>query len=347
MAPGEVGVLGEEAVAGVDGVGAAAGDGVEDGVGVEVALGRGDPAQGVGLVGQADVERPPVEVGVHRDRGDAQLLAGADDPHRDLGPVGDEDFPEHERAPMVQACWTPAPERRSPTPDSATSRGWPRSARPTTRWRPGPGPGLPRAWWWWPTHQTAGRGRRGRTWEAPAGSSLLVSVLLRPPARPPGGGGRRPGRGRRLPVGGRRARRRSSGPTTWWSRAGASWPGSWPRRSDGGVVVGPGPQRGLGRRAAAAGCDVTGRGGRRRTGVDRPDAAGRLPASPWRPAAASPPRPSWPPTGPPARRSAARCGSSCPAAGGGGRATGVDDDGRLVVDGTPVAAGDVVHVRTS
>jgi BirA family biotin operon repressor/biotin-[acetyl-CoA-carboxylase] ligase len=28
--------------------------------------------------------------------------------------------------------------------------------------------------------QTAGRGRRGRAWEAPAGTSLLVSVLLRP-----------------------------------------------------------------------------------------------------------------------------------------------------------------------
>lgn len=32
-------------------------------------------------------------------------------------------------------------------------------------------------------HQTAGRGRAGRTWTAPPGSSLLVSVLLRPPAR--------------------------------------------------------------------------------------------------------------------------------------------------------------------
>lgn len=30
--------------------------------------------------------------------------------------------------------------------------------------------------------QRAGRGRRGRTWEARPGSSLLVSVLLRPPA---------------------------------------------------------------------------------------------------------------------------------------------------------------------
>ena len=30
-------------------------------------------------------------------------------------------------------------------------------------------------------HQTAGRGRLGRTWEAPPGKALLLSVLLRPP----------------------------------------------------------------------------------------------------------------------------------------------------------------------
>jgi BirA family biotin operon repressor/biotin-[acetyl-CoA-carboxylase] ligase len=30
-------------------------------------------------------------------------------------------------------------------------------------------------------HQTAGRGRRGRSWEAPAGTALLCSVLLKPP----------------------------------------------------------------------------------------------------------------------------------------------------------------------
>ncbi len=34
-------------------------------------------------------------------------------------------------------------------------------------------------------HQTAGRGRRGRTWVAPPASSLLVSVLLRPQSEPP------------------------------------------------------------------------------------------------------------------------------------------------------------------
>ncbi|MEY2404152.1 MAG: BirA family transcriptional regulator [Acidimicrobiaceae bacterium] len=32
-------------------------------------------------------------------------------------------------------------------------------------------------------HQTAGRGRAGRTWTAPAGASLLLSLLVRPPAR--------------------------------------------------------------------------------------------------------------------------------------------------------------------
>ena len=31
-------------------------------------------------------------------------------------------------------------------------------------------------------HQTAGRGRMGRVWEAPPGASLLCSVLVRPPA---------------------------------------------------------------------------------------------------------------------------------------------------------------------
>jgi BirA family biotin operon repressor/biotin-[acetyl-CoA-carboxylase] ligase len=32
-------------------------------------------------------------------------------------------------------------------------------------------------------HQTAGRGRRDRTWEAPPNASLMFTVLLRPPAR--------------------------------------------------------------------------------------------------------------------------------------------------------------------
>jgi BirA family transcriptional regulator, biotin operon repressor / biotin---[acetyl-CoA-carboxylase] ligase len=38
-------------------------------------------------------------------------------------------------------------------------------------------------------HQTAGRGRLGRTWSAPPGSALLCSVLLRPPPSAPIHGG--------------------------------------------------------------------------------------------------------------------------------------------------------------
>jgi BirA family transcriptional regulator, biotin operon repressor / biotin---[acetyl-CoA-carboxylase] ligase len=34
-------------------------------------------------------------------------------------------------------------------------------------------------------HQTAGRGRLGRTWTAPAGTAITASVLLRPPAGSP------------------------------------------------------------------------------------------------------------------------------------------------------------------
>ena len=42
-------------------------------------------------------------------------------------------------------------------------------------------PGLPEGAVAATDHQTAGRGRLGRTWEAPPGSSVLASVLLQPP----------------------------------------------------------------------------------------------------------------------------------------------------------------------
>ena len=43
-------------------------------------------------------------------------------------------------------------------------------------------PGLPEGAVAATDHQTAGRGRLGRRWEAPSGSSVLASVLLHPPA---------------------------------------------------------------------------------------------------------------------------------------------------------------------
>ena len=76
-------------------LGAALLDRAEDGVGVEIALGSGLAAQCVRLVGVPDVQRIPVEVGVDGDGGDTHLAARAHHPHRDLTPVGDQNFSEH------------------------------------------------------------------------------------------------------------------------------------------------------------------------------------------------------------------------------------------------------------
>ena len=122
--PGEVGVLGEEAVAGVHAVGAAAPDDVEDLLGVEVALGRGLAAEGVGLVGQADVQGVAVEVGVHGHGGDAQLLAGADDPDGDLAPVGDQDLGAARRHMVRHVVDERAPQRPAGPDTRSTDVRW-------------------------------------------------------------------------------------------------------------------------------------------------------------------------------------------------------------------------------
>ena len=87
-------VLAEEAVAGVDGVAAGLLRGVDDLVDAEVALGRRGGADRVRLVGDADVERGAVGVGVDGDGGDAHLVERARDANGDLAAVGDEDLAE-------------------------------------------------------------------------------------------------------------------------------------------------------------------------------------------------------------------------------------------------------------
>ena len=95
IARGEVGVLGEEAVAGMHAVGAARADRGEDGFGVEVRLGRGLTTERVCLVGEPHVHRIAVELGVHRDRCDAELLARTDHANGDLSAIGDQDLGQH------------------------------------------------------------------------------------------------------------------------------------------------------------------------------------------------------------------------------------------------------------
>ena len=85
-------------------------------------------------------------------------------------------------------------------PGSPTSAGSSRSTRPTATCSTRPGPAPRRASWPSPTTRRAGRGRLGRSWEAPPGANLLLSVLLRPRCSRPtatsppprGPGGRRP-----------------------------------------------------------------------------------------------------------------------------------------------------------
>jgi BirA family biotin operon repressor/biotin-[acetyl-CoA-carboxylase] ligase len=183
--PREVGVLAEEAVAGVDAVGAGALDDVEDLGGVEVALARRPAPERVGLIGQPDVEAVTVEVRVDGDRCDAELAAGAHDPHRDFAPVGDQDLREH------IYMFTGMPEGGASERARALLAG---TRFADVRWVSSTGStnadvlalardGAPEGIVVVADHQTAGRGRRDRRWVAPPGASLLLSVLLRPPSR--------------------------------------------------------------------------------------------------------------------------------------------------------------------
>ncbi len=89
---GELGVLGQEAVAGVDGVGADLARQLDDRLGAQVALGRGGGADRMGLVGQHHRQAAAVGLRVDHRAADPQLAQGAQDAHRDLAPVGDQDL---------------------------------------------------------------------------------------------------------------------------------------------------------------------------------------------------------------------------------------------------------------
>jgi hypothetical protein len=88
----EVRVLGQEAVAGVHRVGAGAARDGEDLRDHEVGVGARPPVEGVGLVGERDVQRVAVLVGVDGDGADPRVPRRPDDADGDLAPVGDEDL---------------------------------------------------------------------------------------------------------------------------------------------------------------------------------------------------------------------------------------------------------------
>jgi hypothetical protein len=92
--PGEVRRLGQEAVAGMHRLGPRGQRRRHDAVGGEVGVGDPAGAERHGLVGQPDVGRRPVGLGVHGHRADAEPAQRRGDAAGDLSPVGDEDARE-------------------------------------------------------------------------------------------------------------------------------------------------------------------------------------------------------------------------------------------------------------
>ena len=92
---GKLGVLGKKAVAGVDGAGAGLAGGGDDRVGVEIALRRRRRTDADRLVGKAHRKALPVGLAEHRDRAQPKLLRRANDAHRDLTAIGDQELVEH------------------------------------------------------------------------------------------------------------------------------------------------------------------------------------------------------------------------------------------------------------
>ena len=174
-------------------------------------------------------------------------------------------------------------------------------------------------------HQTAGRGRRGRTWDAPSGASLRVSVLLRPaPALVTLAAG--------LAAAGACE---AVAPVT----VGLKWPND--------LLVGDAKVGGI-LTQAVAGAAVVG------LGVNlawAPPGAARLGAGVDRQALLDAYLAGLDAPGDVLARYRERCTTlgrrvrvELPDGAFEGEATDVDEAGRLVVEGRPIAAGDVVHL---
>ncbi len=97
---GEARVLGQEAVARMHRVGAGDLAGGEQRRNVEIAVARRRRTDADALVGEPHVHGVGVGGRMHRDGGDAELLAGAQHAQRDLAAIGDQDLVEHLAQPV-------------------------------------------------------------------------------------------------------------------------------------------------------------------------------------------------------------------------------------------------------
>ena len=126
-------------------------------------------AERVGLVGKPDVERIAVEFGVDRDGLDPEFTGGADDSDGDLAAVGNQDLLEHKCQ-----CWPMSTDQPRFIVEVVEETGSTNADLLAAAASGAPDGTVLRA-----VHQTAGRGRLDRVWEAPPGANLLVSFLFR------------------------------------------------------------------------------------------------------------------------------------------------------------------------
>src|SRR5260370_27321013 len=79
----------------MDGITPGAASYIHELIDTEITFARGRRADGVGFIGEADMQRLAINVAEDRDGMDTQFAAGAQDAHGDLTAIGDQDFPEH------------------------------------------------------------------------------------------------------------------------------------------------------------------------------------------------------------------------------------------------------------
>ncbi len=105
-------ILGEKSVAGMHGVGTGDLASRKQRRNIQITVFGGRRADADAFVGEPHVHGIRIGGRMHRDRVDAQLLAGAQDAKRDLSPVGDQDFVEHHalkggNCEQVDPSWPP------------------------------------------------------------------------------------------------------------------------------------------------------------------------------------------------------------------------------------------------
>ena len=83
-----MGIFRQEAVARMDSGSAGSQGRADNAVFVQVAVCGFGAADAAAFIRQSHMEGVPIRLGIHRHGGDAHFLAGPDDPHGDLAPVG-------------------------------------------------------------------------------------------------------------------------------------------------------------------------------------------------------------------------------------------------------------------